>query len=56
MNYTQEFKEYFLNVILPNMPSYKANFNVTNFDDNITKLIENYATAYGFNLFEGPDP
>lgn len=56
MNYTQEFKAFFLKVILPNMPSYKAHFSATSFDDNINKLIENYAIAYDFNLFEGSDP
>lgn len=52
MSRLEEFKNFYLRVVLPNTPSYKNYLNEGNFDKNINELIEKYKGSYGFNPFE----
>lgn len=52
MSRLEEFKNFYLRVVLPNTPSYKNYLNEGNFDNNINELIEKYKGSYGFNPFE----
>ena len=51
MNYLNDFKNFYLKIVLPNTPSYLAYFNKDNFDKNIIELIENFEKSYGVNPF-----
>lgn len=51
MNYLNDFKNFYLKIVLPNTPSYSAFFNKDNFDKNIIELIENLEKSYGVNPF-----
>ena len=52
MSRLYEFKEFYLNKVLPETPSYKKHFNEENFDRNIAILIEKFQESYGFNPFD----
>lgn len=51
MNYLNDFKIFYLNIVLPNTTSYFAYFNNDNFDKNIIELIENFEKSYGLDPF-----
>ena len=52
MSRLEEFKNFYLKVVMLNRPSYKNYLNEGNFDKNINELIEKYKGSYGFNPFE----
>ena len=52
MSRLSEFKEFYLNKVLPETPSYKNHFNEGNFDRNIAILIEKFQESFGFNPFD----
>ncbi|OAB29665.1 AAA domain (dynein-related subfamily) [Flavobacterium fryxellicola] len=56
MNYLNDFKIFYLNIVLTNTTSYFASFNEENFDKNIIELIENFEKSYGLNPFEIDSP
>ncbi|UHO39894.1 AAA family ATPase [Chryseobacterium capnotolerans] len=52
MNNLNEFKEFYLKVVLPNTPSYKAYFNEYNIDKNFNELVETFKESYNITPFE----
>jgi MoxR-like ATPase len=52
MNYLELFKKFYLEIVLVNLPSYRAHFNENNFDGNINELIVEFHNSYGFNPFD----
>lgn len=55
MNNLQDFKTFYLNVALPNLPSFTSWFNDGNFDKNIAELIEIFKSSYDIDPFDISD-
>lgn len=56
MNNLQDFKTFYLDIALPNLPSFTSWFNESNFDKNIAELIKIFEVAYNINPFDISDP
>ena len=55
MNYLSSFKIFYLRTVLPNAPSFKSYFGISNFDKQIEKLITVYEEYFGNDPFEISD-
>lgn len=56
MNNKELFKKFYLEIAFKNLQSYKAHFNESNFDENISELISKFQDTYGVDPFDIKDP
>lgn len=56
MNNKELFKKFYLEIAFKNLPSYKAHFNESNFDENIEELISKFQETYRVDPFDIKDP
>jgi hypothetical protein len=56
LNNLEQFKKFYLEIVLINLPSYKPHFNEDNFDINFQELIKKFQDSYGINPLEVLDP
>lgn len=56
INNLQQFKKFYLETVVVNLPSYKPHFNKDNFDVNFQELIEKFQDSYDINPFDILDP
>lgn len=52
MNNLKDFKTFYLDIVLPNLPSFGTSFNENNFDENISELIEVFKSSYYIDPFD----
>ncbi|MCD0475254.1 AAA family ATPase [Flavobacterium sp. EDS] len=56
LNNLEQFKKFYLEIVLINLTSYKPHFNEDNFDINMQELIKKFQDSYGINPLEVGEP
>ncbi|MDM1514735.1 ATPase, partial [Myroides odoratimimus] len=56
MNILEDFKSFYLSIVLPNLPGFAPYFNESNFDVTISELIEVFETSFSINPFDITNP